>query len=379
MPCPPTAAATQAGTVAVETPLAPSCVLIASRNGAAHVGAVIEVAAQQCPVFLVSDASDDQTAAVARAAGAETMELTQNVGKPAALHKALEHFRIADRFETIVVLDDDTTIHPNFIKTCLARMKAGVSVVVGKTESDWRPEVAWNPWVGTRAFAYWRYQLFVRRGQSAFNVMNCISGSNSMYRADLLVELTRRPTPYIVDDTYWTLEIHRRKLGRIVYAPDAVAAVQDPTDLSAWYGQNLRWLWGTMQGIRGHQVGRRASWFDVAYLGVILDWVLFVFLWPLLLVATIAFTDASVVESIGAYLVGYFAWSVVGAVALRRWRLVALFPFLIATDWLYRAVYLHALVKTIRQPVVDDCVWDSPARYSSPTDPLQTNQKAAIQ
>lgn len=345
--------------------LEPSCVLVASRNGAAHVGAVVRLAARQCPVFLVSDASSDQTAAVARDAGASVLELAENVGKPGAIREALAHFRIPDRFETVVILDDDTTIRPDFVASCLAHMKGGVAVVVGKTESDWRPEVAWNPWVASRAFAYWRYQLFVRRGQSMFNVMNCISGSNSMYRAGLLAELTSQPTPYIVDDTYWTLETHRRKLGRIVYAPDAVAAVQDPTTMTSWYGQNLRWLWGTMQGIRGHKVGRRASWFDLAYVGVMLDWVLFVLVWPLLLVSTLMFTTAGLGASLGAFFVGYLAWSIVGAIALRRWRLVALFPFLLVTDWLYRAVYVHAFIKTVRQPLVDSCVWESPERYSS--------------
>ncbi len=343
----------------------PACILIASRNGAVQVGAVIERAVRQCPVFLVSDASTDDTVAIAEAAGAEVLPLEVNVGKPSAIRAALEHFRIVDRFETVTVIDDDTSLEADFVARCLARMRGGVAIVVGKTASDWRSEVRWNPWVASRAFAYWRYQLFVRRGQSAFNVMNCISGSNSMYRSDLLADLTGQPTPYIVDDTYWTLETHRRKLGRIVYAPDAVAAVQDPVDMSSWYSQNLRWLWGTMQGIHGHKVGRRRSWFDVAYVGLMLDWVLYVLLWPVLLVVGIVTTNASLAESLAIYAAGYLGWSVIGAIALRRWRLVALFPLLMAIDWIYRVLFVHSLVKTIRQPRVESCVWESPARYEA--------------
>lgn len=341
----------------------PACVLIATRNGAAQLWPVIRRAARQCPVFVVSDASTDETAYLARRLGAEVLELDVNVGKPTAIREGLAHFNICERFETVVVIDDDTTLAPDFVACCLARMRGGVAIVVGKTSSNWRRELRWNPWVASRAFAYWRYQLFVRRGQSALNVMNCISGSNSMYRSELLAELTSVPTPYIVDDTYWTLETHRRKLGRIVYAPDAKAAVQDPMDLSSWYRQNLRWLWGTMQGIHGHKIGRRRSWFDAAYIGIMLDWVLYVLLWPLVLVLSVTTAGVDVGTSLAVYAAGYLGWSIVGAIALRRWRLIALFPVLMGIDWIYRVLYVHALIKTIREPRVEHCVWESPARY----------------
>jgi cellulose synthase/poly-beta-1,6-N-acetylglucosamine synthase-like glycosyltransferase len=345
------------------TPRAAACVLIASRNGSSNIGGVVARARQQCPVFVVSDASSDDTARVALRAGADVLELHENVGKPRAVRAGMEHFAITDRFETVAVIDDDTTLDRNFVRHALSRMRGGVAIVVGKTMSDWRRQVRWNPWVASRAFAYWRYQLFVRRGQSMMNVMNCISGSNSLYRSDLMADLTSRPTPYIVDDTYWTLETHRRKLGRIVYAPDAVAYVQDPTTLRAWYRQNVRWLWGTFQGIHGHQVGRRCSWFDLAYIGLILDWVLYVVAWPILLVVTAATAGMGILQTLGLYVAGYAAWAVIGAAALRRWRLVVLVPMLIVIDWIYRAVYLHAFAKTVRQPRVDQCVWESPARY----------------
>lgn len=344
---------------------APTCVLIASRNGAPHLGAVVATAAQQAPTYVVSDASTDETPEVARRAGARVLELADNLGKPAALNVALRHFGLVERYDTVVVIDDDTTLRPGFVEQCLRRMRGGVAIVVGSTTSDWRHAQRWNPWIASRAFGYWRYQLFVRRGQSAFNVMNCISGSNSMYRSGLLAELTSQPTPYIVDDTYWTLETHRRRLGRIVYAPGAVAAVQDPADLRSWYRQNLRWLWGTMQGIHGHRVGRTRSWFDVAYLGLILDWLLYVLLWPALLLISLRATDLNLAGSLGLYAVGYLAWAAAGAIALRRWRLIVLTPLIIVIDWIYRAIYVHAFIKTIRQPRVEHCVWDSPTRYET--------------
>jgi hypothetical protein len=53
----------------------------------------------------------------------------------------------------------------------------------------------------------------------------------------------------------------------------------------------------------------------------------------------------------------------VGAVATRSWRLVVLTPAVVLVDWIYRATFLHALLKTLRQPRVEACRWESPARY----------------
>jgi poly-beta-1,6-N-acetyl-D-glucosamine synthase len=341
----------------------PACVLIACRNGETEIGAAVARAVAQAPVFVVSDGSTDATAQMSRTAGAEVLELDRNVGKPSAIAKALRHFDIAARFETIAVIDDDTRIEPDFIRQALRRMRAGVAIVVGKTVSDWTHGVRWNPWVAARAFAYWKYQLFIRRGQSALNVMTCISGSNSLYRTSLLAQVVSEQTPYIVDDTYWTLETHRRKLGRIVYAPQAVAHIQDPTSLHDYYQQNLRWLWGTMQGINGHKVGRRFTLFDVTYLGLMFDWMLYVLVWPAMFAATIVLAGDPV-RAVLYYIAGYLVWAAIGAIALRRWRLVLLAPALIAVDWIQRVNFIHALVKTLRQPRVNSCTWNSPKRYA---------------
>ncbi len=345
-------------------PEAAACVLIACRNGESEIGVAVERALEQAAVFVVSDGSTDDTARVAAAAGAEVLVLTENVGKPAAIARALRHFDIPRRFATVAIIDDDTRIAPDFIRRGLEKMRAGVAIVVGRTVSDWTHKVRWNPWVAARAFSYWKYQLFIRRGQSMLNVMTCIAGSNSLYRTSVLQQVVSEQTPYIVDDTYWTLETHRRKLGRIVYAPAAIALIQDPTTLREWYRQNLRWLWGTMQGIHGHRIGRRATLFDVTYLGLILDWALYVLAWPAMLALTFAVTG-SPLRTLAIYVGGYVLWATIGAIALRRWRLVPLAPALIVLDWVQRVNFVHAFVKTVRAPRVESCTWTSPTRYAA--------------
>jgi biofilm PGA synthesis N-glycosyltransferase PgaC len=336
--------------------------LIATKDGESTIEATIASVRDQSDVYVVSDGSTDATAKVAAAAGAIVLELPANVGKPAALYRAIKVWRLTGGYDALAILDDDTIVAPDFIAQALAKMRTGVAIVVGRTITQWGRERRWNVLLGARAYAYGRYQATIRRAQSAFNVLNCISGSNSVYSSSLLDEVLVEQTPYIVDDTYWTLETHRRKLGRIVYAPSAHAYIQDPTTLRAWYRQNLRWIWGTFQGIRGHRCWRRRSWFDAAYALLMVDWALYIVGGPVMLGlvgASILWNPVWALAGIGA---GYFAWTIPAALCMKKWRLVPMTPAFIVIDWIYRVVFVHAFVKAIRQPTVEACRWESPAR-----------------
>ncbi|MFC4453229.1 glycosyltransferase family 2 protein [Deinococcus sonorensis] len=79
-------------------------VVIPAYNEEQHVGAVVQAALLLTPqVVVASDGSRDATAQVARDAGAQVVELTQNVGKGPALFAALQ----ATQAEYVVMLDAD--------------------------------------------------------------------------------------------------------------------------------------------------------------------------------------------------------------------------------------------------------------------------------
>jgi cellulose synthase/poly-beta-1,6-N-acetylglucosamine synthase-like glycosyltransferase len=342
-------------------------VLIASRNGESTIGDTIRsVVGQAAGIFVVSDASTDGTVEVARAAGARVLALAANVGKPAALYALIQDEKIIENFDYVTILDDDTIVAEDFIAKCLAAFRPGVAIVTGRTESR-RAEgrARLNPLLASRAFAYWRYQVTIRRGQSALGVMNCISGSNSMFRTEILAKVILPKTPYIVDDTFWTMEVQRRKLGRIVYAPAAVAAVCDPTNLRDWYKQNLRWLWGTCQGIIGHRVGLRFTLFDITTLLLVLDWIMYVFAAPVVLALILLNHPFMSVEHYALfYVAGLGAWLALASVATRRLEIILMAPAIALLDFVYRIVFIHAAIKAIRQPRVESCTWSSPKRYA---------------
>lgn len=340
-------------------------VLIACRNGETSIASTIESALRNgCSVYVVSDASTDSTVQVARQAGANVLDLAENVGKPAALLRGYEYFELGSQYQAIAILDDDVEIADDFIDHCLEQFGPDTAIVVGKNLTNWPRDRRWNIWLAKRAFSYWNYQLIIRRIQSAFGVMNCISGSNSVYRTELMDELLPIPPPYIVDDTFWVLETQRRNLGDIVYAPKARAFLQDPTNLNDWYRQNLRWLWGTFQGIFGHRVGRVRTRFDVAYGVLILQWIVYVGGTPLTL--WVAYLSVSRSPAIAVLFIGlYCLWIFAAAITLGHPQLILLAPVIIVIDLLYRVIFVHALIKAIRQPTVEACKWDSPTRFAS--------------
>jgi cellulose synthase/poly-beta-1,6-N-acetylglucosamine synthase-like glycosyltransferase len=346
-------------------------ILIASKNGSATMATTVSHAvANQVPVYVLSDGSDDDTVAVARAAGADVVEYRINRGKPTTLHTGCGDLDLLARYRFLTIIDDDTHLEPDFVAHSLEYFDGDTAIVVGRTCTLWPRSLRWNPFVAYRAFAYWFYQLAVRTPQSWANALNCISGSNSTYRTEVLREVLVANTPYIVDDTYWVLETHRRKLGRIRYGPRAWAWIQDPTNLKDFYKQNLRWLWGTNQGIVGHRIGSsllrgRPTVFETLYTLLIAHWITYLVGLPVLIYLALTQGIGLVLVLLATRWLVFYGLLALAALRLRHLHLILFGPVLVAVDLLYRVIWLHSIAKTIRQPTVESCTWESPARVAS--------------
>ncbi|MGZ4355934.1 MAG: glycosyltransferase family 2 protein [Gaiellaceae bacterium] len=355
-----------------------TAVLIACKNGEATIGGVIRTAIDQADVFVVSDGSTDETAEVARRAGAAVLEREVSGGKPEALRAGTERFDLLARYDYIAVLDDDTTVASDYVTEITERMEGdrGIAVASGRIESVWNHAQRWNPFIAMRAFMYWSYQATIKRGQNALRVVNVICGANSVFRADVFGELIKDDAPYAIDDMYWLAEIVRRRLGRVAYVHEARSWTMDPHTFREWYGQTVRWSWGQFQSIRGHRLGNpiqrdsgrrvgvRFSWFDLAYLALLLDWVPYM-IEPLAIVPLMIFLSSWIDPFwfLAFYLGSSVAWISIAAIALRKPRLVLLAPAIIALDLVYRATMMHATVKAICRPRVAQCKWESPTRF----------------
>lgn len=343
-------------------------ILIASKNGEKTIDGAVQAARKnRCQVYVVSDGSTDKTVSVARKGGAQVLQLRKNIGKPAALHKAYKHFGLSEKYDAIAILDDDVIIEKDFIRETKRSMDRNCAITVGKNLTVWPNHKFWNIWLASRTYSYWAYQITLRTIQSSYNIMNCISGSNSLYRTPVLDQVLTGNTPYIVDDTYWTLETHRLKLGTIKYSPKARAWLQDPTNFRDWYRQNLRWMWGTFQGIMGHRIGSRADKFHLSYLALILEWIIYVFSGPLALFIIWEAGLNNLPLQLLMLGLGYTVWTAVAAASLKLPRLMLFVPAIVVIDFIFRWIMIHGLMKAIKHRTVASCIWTSPKRFETST------------
>ncbi len=371
-------------------PARSTAVLIACKNGEATIGATVRTAISQADVYVVSDGSTDGTDAVAEAAGARVLSQRVSTGKPAALRTGSHAFALTARYEYVAILDDDTTIEPDYVARTTRRMDedSTIAAASGRIDAIWNHGHRWNALVAMRAFMYWSYQSTIKRGQNALRVVNVVCGANTVFRANVFELLIEKDAPYAIDDMYWLAEIVRLRLGRVSYVHEARSWTIDPHRFPDWYRQTVRWSWGQFQSIRGHRLGQpiqpapgrrlglRVSWFDVAYLALLLDWLPYM-LEPVVLPPTAYFLRGWVdpIWFLAFYLGGSVLWIAVAAVALRKPRLLVLAPAIIVLDLVYRVAMLHAVVKTVFRPTVESCAWDSPPRFTLPLNPPAPNHK----
>jgi glycosyltransferase involved in cell wall biosynthesis len=84
-----------------------------------------------CDVLVVNDASSDDTAARARAAGAKVIDLPLNLGAWCAAQTGMRYAQ-RNRYGTVVTLDADGQHHPEAIPALLEALDRGdVDVVIG--------------------------------------------------------------------------------------------------------------------------------------------------------------------------------------------------------------------------------------------------------
>ena len=106
-------------------------------------------------IFVVADNCSDNTAAIARNAGATVFERfnKEEVGKGYAMGWMFDHIYEMDRkYDAIAIFDADNLVHPDFLAEMNDHLEAGESVIQGYLNAK-NPEDSWV--AGTFAIAFW--------------------------------------------------------------------------------------------------------------------------------------------------------------------------------------------------------------------------------
>lgn len=245
-------------------------VLIPAHNEVLVIGDTIRSACTQVDagqVFVASDGSSDGTAELARAAGANVLELSPNRGKAGAIVAAIEHFELIRRFDVVLLLDADTRLDADYLASGLPAFDdPGVVAVAGRatTTVDPRPSTRFGRLLlAYRERFYVVVQYLLKYGQASrpANVVSIVPGFASMYRTSALAEIDIAAPGLVIEDFNMTFELHAKRLGRIDFRPNAaVARTQDPDTLQDYVKQMRRWTLGFWQTVRRHRARRDRFW-----------------------------------------------------------------------------------------------------------------------
>jgi len=245
-------------------------VLIPAHNEALVIGATISSACAQVDpdqVFVASDGSSDATADLARAAGANVVELTPNRGKAGAIAAAIEYFELIRRFDVVLLLDADTRLDQDYLASGLPAFDdPGVVAVAGRATTTVDPPPATR--FGRLLLAYRErfyvvVQYLLKYGQASrpANVVSIVPGFASMYRTSVLGEIDIAAPGLVIEDFNMTFELHAKQLGRIDFRPNAaIARTQDPDTFEDYVKQMKRWTLGFWQTVRRHRARRDRFW-----------------------------------------------------------------------------------------------------------------------
>lgn len=151
------------------------CAVIPAFRAAPTLGAVVGgVRRHLARVVVVDDGSDDATAEVARAAGAEVLSLDRNRGKGFALRQGIAR-ALADGPEAIVLLDADGQHDPDDLPAFLAAWdERRPDLVIGCRLED-RSEIPsarfWTNYIGSRILT-WMTGFELLDSQSGYRLLS---------------------------------------------------------------------------------------------------------------------------------------------------------------------------------------------------------------
>jgi len=133
----------------------PILALIPAWNEATRMRPIVEATRARLPVLVVDDGSDDDTAAVARAAGATVVCHPQRLGKGVALKTGFD-WALEQGYEAVLTLDADGQHDPADMKKFLAAYEAGAGeLIVGQRDFSQMP----FPRFFTNPFGSWLLSL----------------------------------------------------------------------------------------------------------------------------------------------------------------------------------------------------------------------------
>ena len=217
-------------------------------------------------VHVVADHCSDQTVAIARSLGATVHERghSEPRGKSQSLRWVVQHLltcKPAESIDAFVVLDADSIISPNFLRTMDLHLRSGNPLIQGLVQID---DPGTDRIGQLRARAYEFISQLRPLGRSALGLSVGLRGTGMCIERDCAARF-----PWDSDSLTEDYELHGRLLAaglHVTFAPDAIVRTQLPQSLAVARTQSERWERGRLDAMRRHVPAllghglRRHSW-----------------------------------------------------------------------------------------------------------------------
>lgn len=289
-------------------------------------------------IYVVDDNSNDRTREIAISLlGADNVLSVERSGKAGAVLKAIAHFDIEARYTWLHIADADSIFSLDYFKVYKRRLNAQrYAVAVGFVQS------MRGNWISTyRALTYTYSQHIGRRVQAQLGMISVFPGPITCFRTDIIKELEFTGNS-LTEDFDITLQVHRKKLGRIVFIPGAINYTQDPQSLDDFWKQNLRWQRGFWQGVKKYRIGLRGQRIDISLGFQMLQMLIFMLQLLVLVPFIIAITGNWMLlpVAIAADIVLNGIIAIGASVIIKRWNLISALPYFYFLRWIEIGAYL---------------------------------------
>jgi biofilm PGA synthesis N-glycosyltransferase PgaC len=338
-----------------------TCVLIAAKNEGiaiiSTIDSIVSAGIDEKDVFLVSDGSTDDTAALGRARGIQVLELAVNGGKSVAIAKGIKHFNLAG-YDLLALADADTTFESGYFAAMVRAFEKypNAAIACGKVKS--RPKNWLTAW---RALQYAVGHWLIKEGQHALRTINVAAGCCSVFRMSLFDQIWES-RPSIVEDMMATLRAH--DLGYdVIYVRDAVVVTADPQDLLRSYSRQLtRWnggAWSCTRQLKMWGSTRRIALETQLVMGEGLVVSILLLLWPVWFYLFPRTVTTWMTIDCGFMLVS----AAVVSVSQKRWDILLYMPTYLVLRFVDSFLFLKSFHGAFFGPKSKTLSWQSCARY----------------